>query len=126
MFEARASPITASMKSLLTLATAGLIGVASLFASAPAEARRSTCWASSGLGSMPSMSCDVTRRVNYNGHVVWDVRLGSKTVTLVLWSNGVGEAIWADGTRRIFDYHLDSDGDPRLTGRDGWQFSFRA
>lgn len=75
---------------------------------------------------MPSMPCDVSRRVNANGHVVWDVRLGSKTVTFVLWTNGVGEAIWADGTRRVFDYHVDSDGDPRLTGRDGWQFSFRA
>ena len=60
------------------------------------------------------MPCDVTRRVNYNGHVVWDVRLGSKTVTFVLWQNGVGEAIWADGTRRIFDYSIDSDGDPVL------------
>ena len=57
------------------------------------------------------MPCDVTRRVNYNAHVVWDVRLGSKTVTFVLWSNGVGEAIWADGTRRFFDYTIDSDGD---------------
>jgi len=75
---------------------------------------------------MPSMPCDVTRRVNYNGHVVWDVRLGSQTVTFVLRSDGVGEAIWADGTRRIFDYTIDSDGDPRLTGRNGWQFSFRA
>ena len=116
------------MKSLASFAAAGLIGAASLFASAPAEARRSTCWASSGngYGSMPAMPCDVTRRVNYNGHVVWDVRLGSTTVTFVLWSNGVGEAIWADGTRRLFDYSIDSHGDPRLTARDGWQFSFRA
>ena len=72
------------------------------------------------------MPCDVNRRVNYNGHVVWDVRLGSQTVTFVLWSNGVGEAIWSNGTRRIFDYSIDSDGDPRLTGRNGWQFFFRA
>ena len=114
------------MKTFTSIISAALIGLTSLLAAAPAEARRSTCWASNGYGSMPPMSCDVNRRVNYNGHVVWDVRLGSDTVTFVLWNNGVGEAIWADGTKRIFDYHLDSDGDPRLTGRDGWQFSFRA
>lgn len=114
------------MKSLASFAAAGLIGLSSLFAAAPAEARRSTCWASNGTGSMPAMACDVTRRVNYNGHVVWDVRLGSQKVTFVLWTNGVGEAIWADGTRRIFNYSVDSHGDPRLTGRGGWQFSFRA
>ena len=75
---------------------------------------------------MPAMNCDVTRRINNNGHVVWDVGIGSEKVTFVLWTNGVGEAIWADGTQRIFKYHLDSDGDPRLTGKGGWQFSFRA
>ena len=125
MFEARASQFTPFMKTIASIAAAGLIGLASLFAAAPAEARRSTCWASNGRGSMPSMPCDVTRRVNYNGHVVWDVRLGGEKVTIVLWSNGVGEAIWGDGTRRVFDYYVDSDGDPRLTGRGGWQFSFR-
>ena len=71
---------------------------------------------------MPAMNCDVTRRINYNGHVVWDVGIGSKKVTFVLWSNGIGEAIWADGTKRIFEYHLDSDGDPRLTGRAAGNF----
>ncbi|NMO84124.1 MULTISPECIES: hypothetical protein [Prochlorococcus] len=113
------------MKLFSSIATAAVVAASTTFMAAPAEARSSTCWASDSSGSMPAMTCDVTRRTNNNGHVVWDVGIGSKKVTFVLWSNGVGEAIWADGTQRIFRYHIDSDGDPRLTGKGGWQFSFR-
>ena len=114
------------MKLFSSIATAAVVAASTTFMAAPAEARSSTCWASDNNGSMTAMTCDVTRRINNNGHVVWDVGIGSEKVTFVLWSNGVGEAIWADGTQRIFKYHLDSDGDPRLTGKGGWQFSFRA
>lgn len=74
---------------------------------------------------MPATYCDVHRRINSNGHTVFDIRWrNGSDVTVVLWSNMTAEVIF-DDTVKVFNTYFDSDGDVRLVGRNGFEFSFR-
>ena len=110
-----------------SLAAAALITLSSLSA-APANARPSTCWMSnpdSYSRRMPATYCDVHRRINANGHTVFDIRWrDGSDVTVVLWNNNTAEVIF-DDTIKVFETYIDSRGDVRLVGRNGFEFSFR-
>ena len=110
---------------LLTAITAGFIGL-STFVTAPAIARPSSCWwGAPNSTRMSQAPCDVTRRINSNGHVVWDVidDLGDK-FSVVLWRNGTAE-VFFEGERTNVTWRRDSDGDVRILTPKGYSIAFR-
>ena len=111
----------------LKTAIAGAVIAASTIFAPSVEAAPSTCWINGDAytDAMP-LKCDVTRRINYNRHIVWDVDdyQGTK-FTVVLWKNGTAEVIFPNGVIRYWDYRQDSDGDAYLTDSKGNVFAFR-
>lgn len=124
------------MKLFTSITAAALVGGASLFATPSAEAAIQQCWAFADGSSAPTLNgrpftCDVSKRVNANGHTVLDVshyRTGERTeFTVVLWVDKYREPIRAEvisnGQVQNFPYFIDSDGDIRIVMQDG-QFIF--
>ena len=70
-----------------TIALGGIIG-----GIAPAEA--GTCWFREGRyhNAAPEW-CGTERRINANGHVVFDITQQDKTVTIVMWDDNTAELI---------------------------------
>ena len=70
-----------------TLAIGGVVG-----GIAPANA--GTCWFDNGRGKLAPTYCQTNRRINNNGHVVYDVvdHKNNKMV-LVIWDNYTAEMI---------------------------------
>ena len=90
---------------------------------APAEA--GTCWYMDSGRTVNGQYCYTNRRINYNGHVVFDIiDAEGKKFTVVLWDDNIAEVIWPG--RRPFQVrtYTDSDGDIRLVWPDGFEFSF--
>ena len=96
------------------LAIAATLAAGSIFG-AVAPANAGTCWFEKGnTGSMAPTYCSTTRRINANGHVVFDIVdwQGTK-MTLVLWDDNTAEII-VNGQVTMARHYYDRDGDLRL------------
>ena len=96
----------------------GLTGAAAAMAlnlALPTKADAGTCWFEQGnTGSMAPTYCSTTRRINANGHVVFDIVDWSGTkMTLVLWDDNTAEVI-VDGQVVMARHYYDREGDLRL------------
>ena len=81
---------------------------------APAEA--GTCWYNTNTRqAVRGEYCRTERRVNTNGHVVWDV---DNNVTLVFWTDRVVEIIGVADRPIETTYYIDRDGDYRIQVRN--------
>ena len=105
-------------------ATLGVIGATALacvaVVSTVKPANAGTCWFTNGTHLVPNY-CQTTRRVNSNGHVVFDVvdHLGDK-FTLVFWDNYTAEMINAR-TGQVTNARtwFDAEGDLRIETSTG-------
>ena len=59
-----------------------------------AEAKTTRCWYGQANTQLTHSFCDVNRRVNANGHIVFDV---SGLGTIVLWKDNTAELIGTNG-----------------------------
>ena len=59
-----------------------------------AEAKTTRCWYGHANTQLTHTFCDVNRRVNANGHIVFDV---SGLGTIVLWKDNTAELIGKNG-----------------------------
>ena len=86
--------------------TLGLAGAATALAlnlAAPvkAEAATAPCYYGDAGELLEEFWCDTTRRVNANGHIVYDVKgaaTGDLLGTIVLWDDDTAEWIQEDGS----------------------------
>lgn len=103
-----------------TLALGGMFG-----GLAPAEA--GTCWFREGRyhNAAPEY-CATERRINSNGHVVFDVTdIKGQTLTIVMWDDNTAELIGiADYVVKVPIY-TDRDGDTRFVLPQGREFIVR-
>ena len=114
MFNFKALALTA------TIALGGIVGGIT-----PAEA--GTCWFRHGeYHRAQGEWCGTERRINANGHVVFDVTDNKgKTVTIVMWDDNTAELIG------LLDYvvtvptYTDSEGDTRFVFPQGREFIVR-
>ena len=92
-----------------TLALGGIVG-----GMAPAQA--GTCWYDTNTSqTVRGEYCRTDRRVNANGHVVWDVTQNDgQVVTLVFWDDSVVEVIGVVARPYQATYYTDRDGDYRI------------
>ena len=108
---------------LVTAATITMFGLG--LAAKPADAASTSCWYGKPGQRLEHFHCDVRKRVNANGHIVWDVSTSQKgkLFTFVLWgkdSDTSGNADFiVDGRDVRIHWHTDRDGDLRLTGNKG-------
>lgn len=95
-----------------TLAAGTVFGAAT-----PAQA--GTCWFSAGNGRLAPTYCQTERRINANGHVVFDiVDYQGTELTLVLWDDNTAELI-SNGTKVWARHYYDNEGDLRLETAHG-------
>ena len=79
------------------LALGSVLALGSIFGSvSPAEAKVSRCYLGDAGTRLTTRLCDVTRRINSNGHVVFDVT-GPVNGTVVLWDDGTAEWVGDHG-----------------------------
>ena len=100
------------------IALAATLALGTTFGAAtPAEA--GTCWFPNGRGRLAPTYCQTERRINANGHVVFDIvdYQGTK-MTLVLWDDNTAELIGENGKVWARHYY-DRDGDLRLETAHG-------
>ena len=92
-----------------TLAAGTIFG-----AVAPAQA--GTCWFERGeTGRMAATYCQTNRRINYNGHIVWDIVDHQGTeFTLVFWADDTVEIIGIANNPIMGYTYTDSQGDMRI------------
>lgn len=115
--------------SLVSAATVTMFGLG--LAGSPADAASTSCWYGNQGERLEHFECDVNRRINYNGHVVWDIRSrqGGKLFTFVLWGNKSDKSGKADyvynGTSHGLRWYEDRDGDIRLVNHSGSQLAVR-
>ena len=78
------------------LALGSVLALGSIFGSiSPAEAKTSRCYLGDAGTQLATRVCDVDRRVNNNGHIVFDIS-GPVNGTVVLWDDGTAE--WVSST----------------------------
>ena len=114
-----------------SLALASTLVLGSIFGSvSPAEARPTSCWANDPargqVEELDHFNCDVTRYVSdgnwgWNGPYFHVAGIGR----IFLSENNKAKVIFEGGGTGYFTWHYDSDGDIRLNGENGYQFSFR-
>jgi hypothetical protein len=108
------------MFNLKALAASALIAVSSFGAIAPANAAATDCWivGNHHTASRNAFRCNVNRRINANGHIVWDVthnQLNGASFTVVFWTDETADVIFTDGTANVHvPAYTDSDGDQRI------------
>jgi len=101
----------------------GLLASAALLQAAPAEAGR--CWYLDYGEHKYSEYCPVSRRINYNGHIVWDIIDGDgKKFTVILWDDDIAEVVGLSTRPMQMPYKEDADGAIRLYWDDGSNFIF--
>ena len=77
-----------------SIIAAGFIAVTALSVGDSAMAKTTKCWYGDAGTQLTHTFCDVQRRVNANGHIVFDVNgLG----TVVMWDDDTAEIIGNDG-----------------------------
>jgi len=116
-----------------TLGLTGSILALGVSMAAPqkAEARITDCHYGEAGKVLEQDLCDVTRRINANGHIVFDiadVRTGERFATVVLWDDDTAEWIDSDGhvNRNIVTQDLAND-NIRLVNLDNdFNFIFQA
>ena len=114
MFNFKALALTA------TLAAGTIFG-----AVAPANA--GTCWfeRANNPGRLAATYCQTNRRVNANGHVVFDIVDHQGTeMTLVMWDDKTAELL-SGGTRILARTSYDRQGDLRLEVAGGGEMAIR-
>ena len=86
---------------------------------AVAPANAGTCWFDNYRGGLSPSYCQTDRRINANGHTVFDVvdHKGNE-LTLVLWDDNSAEILMG-GTRTWARAWYDSQGDLRLATSSG-------
>ncbi len=112
-----------------TLAITSVLALGSIFGTVgSAEARPSDCWSNNGGGSnLSHFTCDVTR---YTSDGNWDW-IGTyfhieDFGRVFLNDNGQAKIIFeGSGVTRWYTWGYDNDGDIRLYGNNGYEFSFR-
>ena len=106
-------------------ALASSLALGTLFGSVgPAEA--GTCWFLKGGQTSTGEWCQVDRRVNANGHVVWDLSDGRETLTVVIWNDNTAELLsdQIPYDMRWVRWYVDRQGDYRFVLPRG-EMSFR-
>ena len=71
-----------------------LIAVAGLCTGDSARAAAQNCWFYEGYGSAPAFRCDVSSRINANGHEVWDISHNQNNgahFSVLLWDDNTAE-----------------------------------
>ena len=118
---------TKTTMNIKAIALSATLALGSLFgAVAPAEA--GTCWFINNGQTNSGEFCQVGRRVNANGHRVWDITTADKvTLTLVIWDDNYAEVLhdMIPYGERWVKWYIDRDGDYRFILPHG-EFSFRA
>ena len=111
---------------LIKSTIAALFIAASSFFVPAVQAAESTCWFNENRrGNLVPEWCDVTRRINANGHIVWDiVDVNGETATIVLWTDGTAEFHYK-GNRVYADTYTDKYGDEVLEFDNGKWMAFR-
>ena len=114
---------------LVSAATVALFGLG--LAVKPADAASTSCWYGNQGERLKHFKCDVSRRTNYNGHIVWDVspQGGGKKFTFVLWgkesdTSGQADFVYSGESTRL-RWFEDRDGDLRLVSHSGNQLAVR-
>ena len=100
-------------------------------AGSPADAASTSCWYGNHGERFEHFECDVKRRINYNGHVVWVVSSqdGVKVFTFVLWgkesdTSGKADFVYNGKSARL-RWYQDHEGDLRLVNHSGRQLAVR-
>ena len=97
---------------------------------APAEAPtqqafNNKCWYSNGGESLNYESCSITKRINSNGHTVFDLNGPDReTRSVILWNDKTSESI-RNGESERGTWEVDSDGDIRVYMGSG-NFAFQS
>ena len=101
------------------LALTATIAAGTIFG-AVAPANAGTCWFQRGeTNRLAATYCQTNRRINANGHVVFDIVDHQGTeMTLVLWNDNTAELLM-DGTRTWARTWYDNQGDLRLETAHG-------
>ena len=97
------------------LAIATTLAAGTIFGGiAPANA--STCWFERGeTGRMSPTHCQTNRRINANGHVVFDIVDWQGTeFTLVMWDDDTAELIGLSPNPVLARTRIDAQGDLRI------------
>lgn len=111
----------------LTLGLAGAAAALAFNVAAPTKAEAGTCWFRMGqYHSAPAEWCGTQRRINANGHVVFDVvdNQGHK-VTIVMWDDNTAEIIGLLDYVVTVPMYTDRDGDTRFVFDGGKEFIVR-
>jgi hypothetical protein len=96
-----------------SLALTSVLALGSIFGSvSPAEAKASHCYLGDAGTQLATRVCNVDRRVNNNGHIVFDIS-GPVSGTVVLWDDGTAEWVTANGVSTFVTENL-SDGYVRM------------
>ena len=110
-----------------SLALGSLLALGSIFGTVgAAEARPSDCWSTNGGSTLYHFKCDVTRYQS-NGNFDW---VGTyfhieDFGRVFLLDSGEAKIVFNNGRTLWYTWHYDSDGDIRVNGNNGYQFSFR-
>ena len=112
-----------------TLAITSVLALGSIFGTVgSAEARPSDCWSNNGGGTTLShFNCDVTRYTS-NGDFNWEGTYFHISGFGRVFLEGGGQAkiiFEGNGVTRYYTWGYDNDGDIRLYGNNGYEFSFR-
>ena len=107
-----------------TLALTATLAAGTIFG-AVAPANAGTCWFENNRGTLSPSYCQTNRRINANGHVVFDIvdRQGTE-MTLVLWNDNTAEVL-SNGERYVVRTSYDQQGDLRLIGDNGTEMAVR-
>ncbi|WP_186697693.1 S1C family serine protease [Cyanobium sp. NS01] len=100
--------------------------IANRAAPAPEPTAEASCWfqMERGATELSPGLCRVERRINANGHEVFDVmERGGPTRSVVMWDDDSAE-VFLDGRRYVGRWAIDADGDVRVNVAGG-VFAFR-
>ncbi len=97
------------------LALAATLAAGTVFG-AVTPANAGTCWFENGRGTgLAATYCQTNRRINYNGHIVWDVVDHQGTeFTLVFWTDDTVEIIGINNNPIMGYTYTDRQGDTRI------------
>ncbi len=107
-----------------TLALTATLAAGTIFG-AVAPANAGTCWFENNRGTLSPSYCQTNRRINANGHVVFDIVDHQGTeMTLVMWDDNTAELLMG-GKRLMARTSYDRQGDLRLEVAGGGEMAVR-
>ncbi len=105
------------------LASAAIIGTSFLVPVEPVQA--GTCWYLYNNQTTTGVYCRTIRRVNADGHIVFDITDGEgATFSVVLWDDNTATVSGLTTYPMELRTYQDSQGDTRIIWHDGTEFSF--